>query len=106
MPRPRRRPPRAHVVGGEWPAAQLDGDAAAVAAQQFVANLAAATVGMSLRAVEAVTGVDHDTVARVLRGDTWPDMATVANLEHGLGKKLWPEPSQAEGTAAQDTSGD
>jgi transcriptional regulator with XRE-family HTH domain len=78
------------VVSGEWPAAKLDGDPAAEAAQQFVARLARATGELSLRSVEAATGVDHDTVARILRGDTWPDIATVANLEHGLEADLWP----------------
>ncbi len=90
MARPSRKPPRDHVVSGDWPTAQLDGDPAAEAAQQFVARLAAAAAALSLRGVEAVTGVDHDTVARILRGDTWPDIATLANLEHGLAVDLWP----------------
>ncbi|MEO6627003.1 MAG: helix-turn-helix transcriptional regulator [Aquihabitans sp.] len=90
MARPSRRSPRAHVVSGEWPEAQLDGDPAANAAQGFVARLAVAVGELSLRGVEAATGVDHDTVARILRGDTWPDIATVAHLEHGLNVDLWP----------------
>ena len=90
MARPRRPAPRAHRVSGEWPQAKLDGDPAAQAAQEFVVRLAAAAGERSLRAVEAATGVDHDTVARILRGDTWPDIATVANLEHGLKADLWP----------------
>lgn len=90
MARPHRLPPRAHRVSGEWPTAQLDGDPAAEAAQEFVVRLAAAAGERSLRAVEAATGVDHDTVARILRGATWPDIATVANLEHGLKADLWP----------------
>lgn len=90
MARPSRKSPRAHVVSGDWPSAQLDGDPAAEAAQEFVVRLAAAAGEASLRRVEAATGVDHDTVARILRGDTWPDMATVAHLEHGLGADLWP----------------
>lgn len=90
MARPRRRPPRAHVTSGDWPTAKLDGDAAAEAAQAFVVRLAAATGELSLRGVESATGVDHTTVARILSGDTWPDMATVAHLEHGLGADLWP----------------
>ncbi len=90
MARPRRPAPRAHVTSGDWPAAQLDGDPAAEAAQEFVVRLAAAAGERSLRGVEAATGVDHDTVARILRGDTWPDMATLAHLEHGLGADLWP----------------
>jgi len=90
MARPRRLPPRAHVTSGYWPLAQLDGDAAAEAAQEFVVRLAAATEELSLRGVERLTGVDHTTVSRVLSGDTWPDMATVAHLENGLGADLWP----------------
>lgn len=87
------------MVSGEWPAAKLDGDPAAEAAQQFVARLVAAAGTLSLRGVEAATGVDHDTVARILKGDVWPDIATVANLEHGLGVDLWP------GRASPDEDG-
>ncbi len=90
MARPRRRPPRAHVTLGDWPLAQLDGDAAAEAAQEFVVRLTAAAGEASLRGVEAATGVDHTTVARILSGETWPDMATVAHLERGLDADLWP----------------
>jgi len=99
MARPSRRSPRAHVVSGEWPLAKLDGDPAAEVAQRLSARLAAAAGELSLRGVEAATGVDHDSVARILRGDTWPDIATVAKLEHGLGVDLWP------GRAAPDKGG-
>ncbi len=88
--RPARRSPRDHVVSGDWPVAQLDGDPAAEVAQRLAARLAAVVDGRSLRAVERATGVDHDTVARILRGAPWPDIATVAHLEHGLGADLWP----------------
>lgn len=97
MSRPYRLAPRAHVESGEWPAAQLDGDPAAQVAQRLASRLAAAVDGRSLRAVERATGVDHDTVARILRGDTWPDIATVAHLEHGLGADLWPGRVPPEG---------
>lgn len=90
MARPSRPSPRAHVVSGEWPEAKLDGDPAAEVAQRLAARLKAAAGEMSLREVEAATGADHDTIARVLRGDTWPDIATVAHLEHGLSADLWP----------------
>ncbi len=106
MARPRRPAPRAHVVSGDWPSAQLDGDQAAEAAQEFVVRLAAAAGELSLRGVEVATGVDHDTVARILRGDTWPDMATVAHLELGLGTDLWPGRMAPDGSAAvEDTGG-
>lgn len=103
MARPSRRSPRAHVVSGEWPEAKLDGDPAAEAAQRFVARLAAAVGALSLRGVETATGVDHDTVARILRGDTWPDIATVAHLEHGLGVDLWPGRAQPDEDVDQTT---
>jgi len=90
MARPSRPSPRAHVVSGEWPHAQLDGDHAAEAAQQFAARLVTAAAQRSLRTIEAVTGVDHATVSRILSGDVWPDIATVAHLEHGLETDLWP----------------
>lgn len=90
MPRPRRPPPRAHVRSGAWPHAELDGDATAETAQQFVAALATATRGLSLREISAQTGVEHSTIGAVLAGDTWPDIVTLARLEHGLDATLWP----------------
>ena len=38
-----------------------------------------------------------NTVARILRGETWPDIATVAHLEHGLGADLWPGRGSTQG---------
>lgn len=105
MARPRRSAPRAHVVSGDWPTAQLDGDPAAEAAQEFTVRLAAAAGALSLRGVEAATGVDHDTVARILRGDTWPDIATVANLEHGLEADLWPGRIAPDGSSGAAKGG-
>jgi transcriptional regulator with XRE-family HTH domain len=59
-------------------------------ARQVALNLRAALNGMSLRQAQAVTGVDHTTIAAILNGTTWPDLHTLARLEHGFGADLWP----------------
>jgi transcriptional regulator with XRE-family HTH domain len=69
-------------------------DPAAVVAQKLVLRLHVACEGLSLRDVERSTGIDHATVARVLAGETWPDLETIARLEHGLGVALWPDPTK------------
>lgn len=49
---------------------------------------------LSLRGVETETGVDHDTVRRIVAGQVWADTWTVARLEDGLHVQLWPSRPQ------------
>lgn len=46
--------------------------------------------GRSAREVARLTGVDYTTVSAILNGTTWPDLRTIARLEHGLQADLWP----------------
>ena len=57
---------------------------------------------MSLRAAKTATGVDHTTIAAILHGTVWPDLHTIARLEHGLATDLWPQ-GAATGTAPGGT---
>lgn len=45
--------------------------------------------GDSARAVARRAGVAHTTVTRVLRGETWCDVATLAALEDALEHDVW-----------------
>lgn len=90
MGRPTRPPPVGHVVSGDWPHARLDDNVGANVGQAFAAQLQAAIEGMSLREVERRTGVDHTTVVKIVSGVSWPDLITIAKLEAGLDRDLWP----------------
>lgn len=46
--------------------------------------------GYTLRALAAATGIDHSTISRTLRGHTYPDVDTLAQLQAVLGVGLWP----------------
>ncbi len=46
--------------------------------------------GFNLRALAAATGIDHGTISRTLRGHTYPDVDTLAQLQAVLGVHLWP----------------
>ncbi len=59
-------------------------------ARQVAVNLRTALQGVSLRQAHRQTGVDHTTIAAILNGTVWPDLHTLARLEHGLGARLWP----------------
>ena len=99
--RPRRKTPAEHFAAGAWPDGTTD-DPAARAAAAFVSRLRTAAAGRSYRQLEAVTGVDHTAIAKTLAGATWPDLATIAKLEHGLDTDLWPgRPTE---THAPDTN--
>lgn len=87
MVRPSRPTPRQLV--DPWPGGEAQDASAAVAGGLAVA-LREAMAGRSTRTVRELTGVDHTTVGAILNGTTWPDLATVARLEHGLGVDLWP----------------
>lgn len=87
VPRPS-RPAPADLADG-WPDTPSP-DPATEVARRLAVNLRAALDGMSLRAAKGLTGVDHTTIAAILHGQVWPDLATVAHLEAGLGADLWP----------------
>jgi transcriptional regulator with XRE-family HTH domain len=91
-------------VEGTWPNGTTT-DPAAWIAQTLARRLAEATEGMSLRAVEAMTGVDHSTISKVLTGQSWPDVATVGYLEAGVGADLWPRRSEAKRATPADRLG-
>jgi hypothetical protein len=90
MPRPQRLSPR--ELSPDWPTAPSD-DPAGEVARRFVQNVDAAIAGKSQRAVTELTGVEHSTLSRVLSGQVWPDLATIARLELGLKTSLWPSPA-------------
>jgi transcriptional regulator with XRE-family HTH domain len=55
-----------------------------------VLNVESAAEGRSLRSVAEAAGIDHTTLLGLLRGRSWPDLVTIAKLEFGLGRDLWP----------------
>lgn len=88
MGRPARLLP-AQLAGVPWPDVPAD-DPLAEVARQFVSNVRAAMDGRSIRAVAAECGIGNVTLSNVLAGKAWPDLATIARLERGLGAELWP----------------
>ncbi|WIE80956.1 helix-turn-helix domain-containing protein [Curtobacterium sp. MCSS17_016] len=88
MGRPARLLP-VELCPAPWPEEPSD-DRAAETARRLVVNLRAAMNGRTLRAVAADAGMGHVTVQRVLTGQAWPDLQTIARLEDGLDADLWP----------------
>ncbi len=86
--------PATYVASGDWPYAQLSGDAPVSAhyGQAFARNLTRAmeTSEIGLRALGDRAGVSHATISRLLRGMVLPDLGTLARLEVALGARLWP----------------
>ena len=81
--------PLDHVVEGEWPDGELDtvdGEVAAAIAR----NLRGAMAGRSARSIAGIAGIAHTTVQRILSGERWPDIASIALLEDALKTPLWP----------------
>lgn len=59
-------------------------------ARRFVLHLSEALGSCPTREVEQSTGVEAATLSRILDGHAWPDGRTVACLEIGLQRALWP----------------
>lgn len=87
MTRPARKPPVSHTP--DWLNAPCD-DPAAEVARQLANTLRDAIGDRSLRTIEELTGVNYAATSRILRGETWADLRTIARLEHGLGVALYP----------------
>jgi lambda repressor-like predicted transcriptional regulator len=79
----------AELAPEPWPEKPAE-DPAAETARLFVRNLRRAIGGRSIRAVANLAGLSHATLLSVLAGRTWPDLETIAKLEHGLDEPIWP----------------
>ncbi|AXT86255.1 XRE family transcriptional regulator [Aeromicrobium sp. A1-2] len=88
MPRPRRDAPS--TFSADWPSAACS-DPDAEVLRRIAVNLRAAIGDRSLRSVAADSGIHHSLVAKVLDGQAWVEVVTVARLERGLGARLWPD---------------
>ena len=78
-----------------WPEIVCD-DAPAEVARQLSLNLRAAVDGRSIREVSRLTGVDRASIGAILNGDAWPDLQTIARLEIGFARPLWPRFAAAD----------
>ncbi|PZF02805.1 hypothetical protein DEJ01_09770 [Curtobacterium sp. MCLR17_040] len=94
MGRPMRALP-VELADAPWPSVRSR-DPFGEVARQFVLNLRDAMAGRSLRAVAADAGIGHVTLQRVLAGQAWPDLQTIARLEAGLDAELWPRRGASE----------
>ena len=72
-----------------WPDGPA-GTAVGEVARVFAGNLRRAMGEKSIRAVASACGMNHATLIGILEGRAWPDMETIAKLEHGLDAALWP----------------
>ncbi|PWB97818.1 helix-turn-helix domain-containing protein [Salinibacterium hongtaonis] len=93
MARPARLTPRELIPG--WPDVESIEPIGEVA-RLFALNLRGAIGSKSLREAAAATGVDHSTILAILQGRAWPDLFTLAKLEHGLQADLWPGRAKAD----------
>ncbi|MGU3411490.1 helix-turn-helix domain-containing protein [Microbacterium sp. M1A1_1b] len=94
MSRSPRKTPR-ELAPEPWPEVKSP-DPVAEAARVFAATLRAQVGERSTRSVAAAAGIHHVTLLRVLAGDSWPDIATLARLEIALDAKLWHGPQRDE----------
>ncbi|MEO3873676.1 helix-turn-helix transcriptional regulator [Nonomuraea sp. B12E4] len=80
-----------------WPHADLAAYPAAAVVQQIAAALAGVLDErrLSLRGLAAASGVNRQSIADLLAGRSWPDVATIALLETALGLRLWPQGAPA-----------
>jgi hypothetical protein len=83
----RTRAPRDHVVSGDWPNAVLDGDLAAMVAQNVSARLERllAEEPRSQSLISRSATINRQTIVNVVEGRAWPTIAVLADLERALG---------------------
>lgn len=89
-----RRRPLDYLVDGTWPDARLDSSIAAEYAQVFAKRLREAAGDQSLREIGRRSDLDPMTIRALLRGESWPDMVSVAKLEGAYRVLLWPRDAE------------
>ncbi|MEN8649753.1 helix-turn-helix transcriptional regulator [Streptomyces sp. 21So2-11] len=88
----RHRRPIGYRLKGTWPRAVLDDHHGAQVAQEVAARLRKAidARGWSIAEVSRRSDVARLTIMKVLAGEVWCDLLTIANLEKALDVDLWP----------------
>ena len=85
-----RKPPAANLPAGAWPDHLPDDVSAETKLAAAIAHrLDQARQQLSYREVEHSTGISHQTISNIIRGNTWPDLHTIATLETELQTQLW-----------------
>jgi len=99
VPRPGRAAPAALSPG--WP--NLPSDDPGVEKVRLLAVAVAQSMeGRSIRSVAGEVGVDYTVLSDLLAGRSWPDSGTLARLEVGLDRSLWPPHQRADGVIHDD----
>ncbi|MBT2446355.1 MULTISPECIES: helix-turn-helix transcriptional regulator [unclassified Streptomyces] len=88
----RSRSPAEYRLKGTWPHAVLDDHHGALVAQEVASRLRRAidARGWSIAEVSRRSDVARLTIMKVLGGEVWCDLLTIANLEKALDVDLWP----------------
>lgn len=86
-------PPSQFLADGQWPDGPLDAGAPVVAhyAAEISRRLIAALEGQTQKDVAEDADLARSTLNGIVTGRQWPDVVTVAKLEHLLKTRLWPE---------------
>jgi hypothetical protein len=92
MPRPKRPSPAS--LCDDWPNAVCT-DPAAEKVRLLAVRVLAAMGTLSQRTVATKADVDYSALSDLLAGRSWPDSRTIANLEVGLNRALWPPHKRA-----------
>lgn len=77
----------------EWPNGVVTEDAplATLYAAHIARVLTAALENRTVTGVAKEASVARSTLYDIAGGKTWPDVVTLARLEHVLGLRLWPD---------------
>ena len=86
-------PPSQFLASGQWPDGPLNAGAPLVAhyAAEISRRVIAALEGHSQKDVAEEADLARSTLNDMMSGRRWPDVVTVAKLEHILKTRLWPE---------------
>jgi hypothetical protein len=85
--------PREWLQSGEWPDGELKPEAPLVVrfyAVQIARNLRNALKGRTKSDTAEQASIARTTLDDILKGETWADSVTIANLEIALATHIWP----------------
>ncbi|ONK13077.1 helix-turn-helix transcriptional regulator [Streptomyces sp. MP131-18] len=86
--------PRSYVIEGQWPYAVLDEEAPVAAhyGQEVALRVAEAMKlrGLTQEALARRADLGQVTISRVLQGEVYPDLVTLAKLEQALRADVYP----------------
>ncbi len=76
---------------GTWPDCDVQSVRHAYVARHVARTIRKQSQNLGMRELARRSDTSHTTIRRVVAGEIWPNLETIAKLEAAIDEKIWPD---------------